>query len=114
MYLLDTNVIWELMRREPAAVVVDWVDRQPADDLFLTAITLAEILHGIARLADGRRKSTLAEQLEAMVSDDFEHRVAAFDEPGDSIQITWKITAESEHGDKPCLVAEWLVRYYPG
>jgi acyl dehydratase len=39
--------------------------------------------------------------------------VAAFDEPGDSIQITWKITAEAEHGDKPCLVAEWLVRYYP-
>src|SRR5262245_49879369 len=31
----------------------------------------------------------------------------------DAIQVTWKVTAESEHNDKPCLVAEWLVRYYP-
>lgn len=80
MIVLDTNVISELMRAEPAPVVVEWVDRQPTADVFLTAVTLAELLYGVARLPDGQRRTTLAEQLEAMVAEDFDHRVAAFDE----------------------------------
>ena len=80
MIVLDTNVVSELMRVEPAVVVVEWVDRQPASDVYLTAVTLAELLYGIARLPDGRRKTTLAELLDAMVAEDFEHRVVAFDE----------------------------------
>ncbi len=80
MIILDTNVVSELMRGEPSEVVVEWVDRQPGDDLYLSAITLAELLYGIARLPDGRRRTTLAQQLEAMVVDDFDHRVSAFDE----------------------------------
>jgi acyl dehydratase len=39
--------------------------------------------------------------------------VAAFDEPGDGVQITWTITAEADGASKPCLVGEWVVRYYP-
>jgi hypothetical protein len=31
---------------------------------------------------------------------------------GDSVQVTWRVTIEREHADKPCCVAEWLVRYY--
>jgi toxin FitB len=80
MIILDTNVVSELMRASPSDVVVDWVDRQPADDVYLTAITLGELLYGIARLPDGRRKTSLADQLEVMIADDLDHRVAAFDE----------------------------------
>ena len=79
MIVLDTNVVSELMRPEPEVVVVEWVDRQVADDVYVTAVTLAELLYGIARLPAGRRKSTLAELLEAMVVEDFDHRVVAFD-----------------------------------
>ena len=104
MIILDTNIISELMRREPAGVVVDWVDRQPAVELFLTAITLAELLYGIARLADGHRKSTLAEQLEVMVSDDFEHRVAAFDEPAAPHYAD--IAVRRERAGRPISVAD--------
>jgi acyl dehydratase len=32
---------------------------------------------------------------------------------GDSVQVTWRVTVEREHADKPCCVAEWIVRYYP-
>jgi acyl dehydratase len=39
---------------------------------------------------------------------------AAVAQDGDFVQVTWKVTVEREHGDKPALVAEWLVRYYPG
>ena len=38
---------------------------------------------------------------------------AAVEEAGAAVQVTWTVTVEREHGDKPCLVAEWLVRYYP-
>ena len=38
---------------------------------------------------------------------------AAVAETGDSVQVTWGVTVEREGGDKPCCVAEWIVRYYP-
>jgi acyl dehydratase len=39
--------------------------------------------------------------------------LAAVARLNDSVQATWNITVEREHGERPCLVAEWLVRYYP-
>jgi acyl dehydratase len=38
--------------------------------------------------------------------------LAGIDDMGDSLQATWKVTIEREGGDKPALVAEWIVRYY--
>jgi len=40
-------------------------------------------------------------------------KVGAVEPVGDAIQVTWQITIERDGGDKPCCVAEWLVRYYP-
>ena len=59
MFILDTNVLSELMRQKPSARVVAWVAAQPARDLFTTAITEAEILYGIQLLAKGKRKEEL-------------------------------------------------------
>ena len=56
MIILDTNVVSELMRPTASQSVVDWVDRQFASECFITAITLAELLYGVARLVDGRRE----------------------------------------------------------
>ncbi len=53
MYLLDTVVISELRKRQPARSVVGWIGRQPEDGLFLSAVTVGEIQRGIA----GKRKS---------------------------------------------------------
>ena len=80
MIVLDTNVVSELMRAAPAEFVVDWVDRQPATDVHLTAVTVAELLYGVARLPDGSRRADLAERIEAMLNEDFDHRVVPFDE----------------------------------
>jgi predicted nucleic acid-binding protein len=80
MIVLDTNVVSELMRAAPAVSVVDWVDNLVATDVHLTAVTVAELLYGVARLAEGRRKDDLAQQIEAMLIEDFDHRVLAFDE----------------------------------
>ena len=59
MIILDTNVVSELMRPEPASQVADWVRRRDRRELRMTSITLAEIRFGIARLPESRRKQVL-------------------------------------------------------
>ena len=59
MIILDTNVVSELMRPEPHEHVRDWLRRSGDVRLTTTAITVAEITHGLERLPDGRRKSNL-------------------------------------------------------
>lgn len=59
MIILDTNVVSELMRPEPAARVAGWARSRDRRELCMTSITLAEIRYGIARLPDGRRKQVL-------------------------------------------------------
>ena len=59
MIILDTNVLSELMKAEPAASVSEWVAFQPPSRLFVTAITQAEILYGIGLLPTGRRRKGL-------------------------------------------------------
>lgn len=79
MIVLDTNVISELMRRRPAARVVEWVDEQDASALAITAITVAELLYGVARLKDGAHKAKLASAVHVLVREDFAERVLPFD-----------------------------------
>jgi toxin FitB len=57
--ILDTNVVSELMRPQPAPQVADWVRSRDRRELRTTSITLAEIRYGIARLPNGRRKQVL-------------------------------------------------------
>ncbi|HEY9279724.1 MAG TPA: PIN domain-containing protein, partial [Eoetvoesiella sp.] len=59
MIILDTNVLSELMRPAPNEQVLAWVDSQPVSELAITALTVAEILYGIKRLANGKRKENL-------------------------------------------------------
>ena len=59
MFLLDTNVVSELMRATPALNVLSWMDRQSTQDLFVTAVTEAEIRAGIAILPEGVRRRGL-------------------------------------------------------
>nr|WP_163500484.1 type II toxin-antitoxin system VapC family toxin [Halomonas socia] len=79
MMVLDTNVLSELMRPEPDPRVVDWLDRQDAAWVTISAITVAEILHGIERLPDGRRKAGFAAMAAAMFEEDFAGRILPFD-----------------------------------
>lgn len=81
MILLDTNVVSELMRPEPTAAVLDWVDRQDATDLYLSAVSAAELRTGVALLPPGRRRDRLLAALEAMIEHDFSGRLLPFDSP---------------------------------
>ncbi len=79
MIVWDTNVVSELMRPEPLEQVVAWTDRQPVSEVFVTSITVAELLYGIGRLPAGRRRNGLAEVFDEMLAVDFERRVVDFD-----------------------------------
>lgn len=59
MIIIDTNVVSELMRPEPDPGVASWVRARDRRELRMTAISLAEVQYGIARLPDGRRKQVL-------------------------------------------------------
>jgi toxin FitB len=79
--VLDTNVISELTRQAPALRVISWLDALTAAEVATTAITAAELLYGLARMPDGRRKTELAAAVHGLLSDDFQGRVLSFDEP---------------------------------
>ena len=59
MYVIDTNVASELMRPEPTASVAAWIAQRDADELFLTAISEAELRYGVKIVPAGRRKDEL-------------------------------------------------------
>ena len=79
MILLDTNVVSEPLRRHPNAHVVEWIDAQPLETLFLSAITVAELRAGVAMLPAGKRRIALQEGLEKRVLPMFAGRVRPFD-----------------------------------
>jgi predicted nucleic acid-binding protein len=79
MIILDTNVLSELMRAEPNENVLAWLDAQNAQDLHTTAITVAELLYGVARLAHGRRKTALRGAIESMLDGELAGKVLSFD-----------------------------------
>ena len=79
MVVIDTNIVSELMRAEPSAEVLAWMDDQPPRELFVTAVTEAEVRTGIALLPDGRRRRGLAEACERAFGSLFAGRVLPFD-----------------------------------
>lgn len=80
MVLLDTNVLSECMRSAPHASVVAWLDAQPVDQLWISAVTHAEIELGIALLPEGRRQQDLRRRAQAVFEEDFLDRCLAFDD----------------------------------
>ena len=78
MIVLDTNVISEAMRPEPNPAVLGWLNRQASETLFLTSVTLAELLFGLAALPTGKRKDRLTAALEGLTAL-FSRNVLPFD-----------------------------------
>jgi len=77
--LLDTNVLSELLRKEPSPRVIDWFSRQDQSQLHVSAVTQAEMLLGARLLPAGRRRNQLEQALDAMFDQDFADRLLPFD-----------------------------------
>ena len=81
MILVDTNVVSEPMRQRGDPRVAAWLDRQAAETLFISTVSVAEVLFGVAALPAGKRRPSLAEAFESEVLPLFEGRVISFDLP---------------------------------
>jgi hypothetical protein len=77
--ILDTNVLSALMRTAPEPQVVRWLDRQPAESIWITSITLFETRLGLALLPRGRRRQALESAFDRLLVEDLEGRVLDFD-----------------------------------
>ena len=102
--LLDTNVVSELMRESPAPAVARWISGHPVEDLFLSAVSEAELRYGAAILPMGRRRETLLFRIEAMLSDAFEDRVLPFD--SDAARTYGPIAAARRSAGRPVASAD--------
>lgn len=79
MIILDTNVLSALMRTTPEASVITWLDRQPAESIWITSITLFETRLGLALLPKGKRRQALETAFSQLLEEDLENRVLDFD-----------------------------------
>lgn len=79
-FILDTNVISEVMKPVPSKRVVTWITSQPATALFTTTITLAEVLYFLELVPAGKRRNILRESIETMFDKTMAGRVLSFDQ----------------------------------
>ncbi|GAA3984241.1 type II toxin-antitoxin system VapC family toxin [Comamonas faecalis] len=98
-FLLDTNVLLELMRENPAPEVLHWFAGQTASQLQTSAITQAEILAGIAVLPVGKRRDALAHAAQQIFSDDFRGRCLDFG--SGAAEHYALVRAQRQHAGRP-------------
>lgn len=79
MIVVDTNVVSEALRVAPDPHVIAWLDAQPAESLFLTSVSYAELMLGIARLPAGRKRTAIAEAVSQVLQELFAGRILPFD-----------------------------------
>lgn len=94
MIVLDTNVVSEAMRPEPDPGVLGWLNDQAADTLYLSSVTLAELLFGVGALPSGARKDRLAQALDGLLAL-FPGRVLPFDQEAARRYADMAVTARA-------------------
>ena len=106
-FLLDTNVVSELVRPRPNPGLVEWLAERDEDQVFLSVVTLAELRYGIARLPVGRRRRSLEEWLHGELLQRFEGRILPID---DDVALTWgDVTAECAAVGRPIEAMDGLL-----
>lgn len=90
-WLLDTNVISELRRPRPKARVVAFVAAQPLEQLFVSAVTFAEIRFGIEMVSDPIRRAELNDWLDNRLRPMFDRRVLSISE---DVMFRWRVLVE--------------------
>ncbi len=79
MFVLDTNIISELIRPEPNKNVLIWIDQQPINLLYTSAITKAELYYGVLIQPDGKRREQLSNAIDVILKSGFDGHILSFD-----------------------------------
>ena len=78
MILLDTNIISEFMRPSPQPQVMQWLHQQTLTDLFISSVAITEVMYGLNRLPEGKRKQNLLFQFQQLLNQAFTQRILNF------------------------------------
>lgn len=107
MYLLDTNVLSEIMRPQPEKAVADWLSRCPIPSICTATICQAEIFYGIERLPQGARRHALMLAADQLFGERLGERVLPFDPA--AARAFALIKAERERAGRPILTEDAMV-----
>ena len=98
-YLLDTNVVSELVREAPDETVTKWIVARRPDALFLSVITIGELVHGVERLPPGARRERIEQWVRMDLRQQFAGRMIEF---GEAQAIAWgQLRAAAEAQGRP-------------
>ncbi len=98
-FLLDTNVVSEWTKPRPDAGVVAWLAEADEDRIFISVVTIAELRHGIERLAPGARRNRLDAWLTKQVPLRFEERLLAVD--AETANVWGRVMAQGQAAGRP-------------
>ena len=104
MIIVDTNVVSEPLKPAPSRVVLDWLDQQSPDTLFLTTACLAELLAGVEALPAGRRRTKLHRALTDQMLPLFEGRILAFDKK--AAEVFGRVSVDAQVAGNPISFAD--------
>ncbi len=99
MFVLNTNVASELMRPAPVASVATWVADRDADELYLTAVSEAELLYGVAIMPPGRRRDALEAAMHRWLDIGIAGRILPFDSA--AAHAYAEVAANRRHAGRP-------------
>ena len=106
-YLLDTCLISELVAKQPNQKVLDWVDAQVPETLYLSVITIGEIAKGICKLTPSKRKESLTTWLNETLPNRFENRILTLDV---STMVLWgNLIGQLEQNGRPLPAMDSLI-----
>ena len=94
MYLLDTNVLSEIVKEAPDRSVAEWLKACPSDQVFTTVICQSELLYGVRRLPESRRRYRLEAALGSLFSEVLAGRVLTFGEAAAAAYADIRIARE--------------------
>lgn len=107
MIVLDTNVISTVMSTTPDAGVVAWLDGQPPESLWITALSVFEIRFGLELLETGRRRRRLEEAFAAALAEDFHNRILSLDDAAASTAAG--LAARRQRDGRPVELRDTLI-----
>lgn len=104
MILLDTSVVSALMLSRPDAKVIEWLDRQPAESVWTTAVTVFEVRTGLELLQTGKRRRALEDAFSELLASELEGRIQPYDQT--AALAAGSIAAERQHAGRPVEVRD--------
>jgi len=106
-YVLDTDVISELISKQPNKKVLEWLDRLDPNTIYLSVITIGEIRKGIEKLPSSKRREAVKEWLEADLLLRFQGRIL---EITAEVMLIWgELTGRLENEGRPITAIDSLI-----